>query len=63
MDIGSVDIAALSVAMKSAQTAQQVDVAVMKNVMDSQEVIADALIEMMTQVNVSGASGHVDISV
>lgn len=61
MEIGSVDIAAMSVQMKQAQVAEQVDIAVMKNQMDFSEEIAGMLIEQLTQVNVSAASGHVDI--
>lgn len=61
MDIGSVDIAAMSTAMKSAQVQQQVSIAVLKNSMDTQEDIAQSLIQMMA--NVSPSSGHVDISV
>ncbi len=62
MDIGSVDIAAMSVAMKSAQVQEQASIAVLDNVMDSQEAIANSLIQMLN-VNVSGGSGHLDISV
>ncbi|HBU12304.1 MAG TPA: putative motility protein [Clostridiales bacterium] len=56
------DIAAMSVAMKSAQVQEQASIAVLDNVMDSQEAIANSLIQMLN-VNVSGGSGHLDISV
>ncbi len=62
MEIGSVDIAAMSVQMHAAQTQQQVDIAVLKNNMDSQEEIADMLISELMQVNLS-SGGHIDISV
>lgn len=63
MDIGSVDIAAASTQMKSAQVQQKMDVALMKQNMDVQTQIAQTLIEQISQVNVSKASGHVDIGV
>jgi len=63
MDIGSVDIAAASTQMKSAQVQQKVDIAVLKQSMDVQTEVAQMLIEQISQVNVSSASGHVDIGV
>jgi hypothetical protein len=62
MDVGSVDIAATGIAMKQAQVQQKIDIAVMKNVMDTHTEIAQMLINDLMQVNVSAASGHIDIS-
>lgn len=63
MDIGSVDIAAMSIAMKQAQVSQQVDIAVMKESMDFTEDIANMLVQQLMQVGAAGGSGHIDISV
>ena len=63
MDIGSVDLAGAAVQMKSAEIAQQKDIALLKKSMDATSEIASMLINQIAQtgVNMSAASGHIDI--
>ncbi|MGI6153528.1 MAG: YjfB family protein [Christensenellaceae bacterium] len=63
MDIGSVDIAAMSIQMKAADIQSQFAVGVMKQTMDTQEEIAQILISDFMQANPVKAPGHLDISV
>lgn len=63
MDIGSVDLASAAIQMKSAEISQQKDIALLKKSMDASSEIAQMLISQIAQVNVnmSAASGHIDI--
>lgn len=62
MEIGSVDIAAMSIELNAARVQNSVDIAVLKNEMDAQSEIAAMLITELMGVNVA-PEGHVDISV
>ncbi len=61
MDIGNVDIAALSTMMSAQQTQAQVSTAVMKKSMDAQSEIAQTLISDFMATTIT--PGKVDISV
>lgn len=56
MDL-SMQIAALSMSMKSVETATQLDVAMLKQAMETQEASLDALLNM-TSVSLDPALGH-----
>ncbi len=58
MDIGSVDIAALSMQMAAQKTQESVTTAVLKKTMDAQTEIAETLIQ-----DFMASTGKIDISV
>lgn len=63
MEVGSIDLAGAAIQMKSAQISEQKDIALLKMSMDANTEIAQMIVNQIAQVNVnmSAASGHIDI--